>query len=276
MTTAADLYCVDVSGYSLTVWQAGQGAPLVLVHGSLADYRTWAQQLPAFASHYTTLAPSLRHCWPERWDGSGSDFNVSRHADDIAALIDTVGGKAHVLGHSRGGAVALQLALRHPERVGGLVLADPGGLEGLLPNTDDGRAMAGESSQMFAALRGNLATGDTLAAARAFVDALGGTGAWELRTLEQQQVLLDNITTGPACAERPNWTRSELSAVACPILLVTGLRSPKRYRLMLAEFARCNANVKHVVSVPDASHAMHRENPAAFNAAVLEFLAAHS
>ncbi|MES2976965.1 MAG: alpha/beta hydrolase [Pseudomonadota bacterium] len=268
-----DLERVDVGGYALAVRRQGQGAPLVLVHGSLSDYRSWALQMPAFAAHYTTLAPSLRHCWPDHWDDASSDFNVEQHAEDIAALVDTLGASAHVVGHSRGGAVALQLALRHPERVRSLVLADPGGLEGLLPDTEAGRAMGRESAQMFAALRDTLAEGGPLAAARAFVDALGGTGAWERRTPGQQQLLLDNIETGPACAERPSWTAGQLAGLACPIQLITGARSPERYPLMIAELARCNANVKSTVIVGDAAHAMHRENPAEFNAAVLDFLA---
>ena len=272
--TTARLAFFDVDGYPLAYQEAGAGAPLLLVHGSMVDYRAWASQVPAFAATYRTMAVSLRHCFPEHWDGAGGDFTVSRHADDLAAFI--LGrklGAVHVVGHSRGGAVAIQLALRHPALVRSLVLADPGGLEALLPDTAEGRVMAGESARMFAQLRDNLATGDAVSAARAFVDAMGGTGAWDRRTQEQRQMMLDNIATGPACAERPHWTPEDLADLPGPILLVTGARSPRRYPLMLAELARCNARVVRLVVIPDAAHAMNRENPAAFNQVVMTFLA---
>lgn len=178
-----------------------------------------------------------------------------------------------VVGHSRGGAVALLLALRHPGLVRRLVLADPGGLEALLPDSPEGQAMAQESAQMFARLRLDLLTGDAEGAARTFVDTLGGMGTWDRRTREQRQILLDNIATGPACAERPRLTVDELAALGIPILLMTGARSPHRYALMLAAMKRHVESVSAIVTIPHAAHSMNRENPEAFNAAVVDFLA---
>jgi pimeloyl-ACP methyl ester carboxylesterase len=264
----------DVDGYPLAYREQGSGPPLILIHGSVNDYRAWGQQLPVFAREHRTFAISLRHCYPEHWDGSGGDFTVSRHADDVAACVLGMQlGRVDVLGHSRGGAVAILLALRHPDLVRRLVLADPGGLEGLLADSPEGRAMAGESSQMFARLRQDLETGDAEAAARSFVDSLGGPGTWDRRSQEQKQVLLDNIGTGPACAERPRLTREDLDGLKGPILLVTGARSPRRYALALGLMREQLDAVFDLVTIPHAAHAMNRENPEDFNAAVMAFLA---
>ena len=65
----------------------------------------------------------------------------------------------------------------------------------------------------------------------------------------------------------------QLASLPGPLLLVTGERSPPRYALMLSELRRLNANVADLVTIPDAAHAMNRENPGAFNAAVMNFLA---
>ena len=157
-----------------------------------------------------------------------------------------------------------------------MILADPGGLESLLPDDQEGQRMASESAAMFARLRDALTAGDVEAAARGFVEALGGEGAWERRSEAQKRMLLDNITTGPACAERPRFTRDELAGLPGPILLVTGAASPPRYRRMLAEFMRCNRRVDDLVTIADAAHAMNRENPRAFNDAVMTFLARSS
>jgi len=276
MTSAAteSLYHFDVGGYLLAYQEAGSGAPLLLIHGSLADYRAWVQQMPAFAASFRSMAVSLRHCFPEQWDGSGSDFTVARHAADLAAFIAGRGlGSVHVVGHSRGGAIAIALALAYRELVKSLVLADPGGLEALLPDTPEGQRTAMESAAIFATLLEHLDRGDRDGAARSFADALGGAGAWDRRTPEQKQMILDNIATGPGCAELPRFARVQLATLPGPMLLVTGERSPSRYTLMLAQLREANAHVADLVTIPNAAHAMNRENPAAFNAAVMNFLA---
>ena len=265
---------IVVNDYAIAFRAAGDGPPLVLIHGSLSDLRSFDQQLAPFAAQYETFTPSLRHCWPDAAEGDGADFTVEQHAADIAAFIaQRCAGAAHVVGHSRGGAVALQLAMRHPATLRSLVLADPGGLESLLPETAEGRELAASTAAMFGRLRDDLAAGDAVAAARNFADALGGPGAWDRRSGTQQAVMLDNIATGPWCAQRPRFPREALASLAVPMLLVMGANSPARYRPMLEALRSCNPNVRRLATIDGAAHAMHREQPGAFNAAVLEFLA---
>jgi len=265
-----------VNGYPLSYVEAGTQLPaLLLVHGSINDYRSFEAQLSPLAQRGRTIAVSLRHAYPERWDGVGEDFTVEQHAADLAAFIDAQAqGPMHVLGHSRGGAVALELALAHPRAVRSLILADPGGLESLLPPSAEGEARARQSGEMFARLRENLAKGDELAALERFVDDLNGPGAWARRTAEQRQVMLDNIRTGPACAQRPSFTRDQIASLPMPVLPVTGANSPPRYGTMLDAMRALNPNVAPVVTIEGASHAMHRENAPAFNAAVRGFIEA--
>jgi pimeloyl-ACP methyl ester carboxylesterase len=70
-------------------------------------------------ARYRTIALSLRHCWPEHWDGEGDDFTVQQHTADIAGFISALdAGLAHLLGHSRGGHIALRVAHNHPDLFG--------------------------------------------------------------------------------------------------------------------------------------------------------------
>ena len=266
-----------VNGYPLAYVEAGTRAPpLLLVHGSITDYRSFEAQMAPLSAHARTIAVSLRHAYPERWDGAGGDFTVEQPAADLAAFVQAqADGPMHVLGHSRGGAVALQLALAHPQAVRTLVLADPGGLEALLPPSPEGEAMARQSREMFARLRDSLASGDEAAALERFVEDLSGPGAWARRTPAQRQVMLDNVRTGPACAQRPSFTREQVASLAMPILPVTASGSPARYRSMLEAMRDLNGNAAPIVTIERAAHAMHRENAPAFNAAVRDFIAMH-
>jgi len=60
---------IEVNSYPITYQKTGSGEPLVLVHGSLNDYRIWYAQVPKFAKKYRVITMSLRHYYPEKWDG---------------------------------------------------------------------------------------------------------------------------------------------------------------------------------------------------------------
>jgi esterase len=265
---------VQVGGYPLAYQESGSGEPVVLVHGSLGDYRIWYAQVPALAKDHRFLALSLRHYYPERWNGVGDDFSVAQHAADVAALIQTLNlGPVHLLGHSRGGAVVLTVAKTHPELIKTLILEDASGMEGLLPETPETKAMAGEVKGLVARLRANLAAGDKEKAGQEFTDGLNGPGTWMKRSALQKEILLDNLGTGVDSGERGDITCADIAKFAFPILTLTGERSPKRYPEGFAAARTCNANIPAAIVIPNAAHAMNRDNPDAFNAAVLAFLA---
>src|SRR4051812_16244454 len=109
--------------------EQGRGDVLVLVHGSLNDHRYWAPQMDVLAARFRTIAVSLRHYWPEKWDGQGGSCTVQQHVDDIAAFIGALGtGPVHLVGHSRGGHVTFRVAEQHPHLLRKLVLAEPSGV----------------------------------------------------------------------------------------------------------------------------------------------------
>ena len=270
----AGLRVAMIDAYPLAYREAGEGPPLVLIHGSFNDCRTWDAQFAELPAHCRVLAPSLRHCYPEPWDGHGGDFTVDRHASDVSAFIAALKlDRPVVLGHSRGGAVALTFARRHPGQARALVLADPRGLEDLLPPSEQGRRAAGELRDLFARLQHDLRSGDREHAARNFVDGLGGPGAWDRRPAVLKQMFFDNVATAVDTGDAPPLTCAQVSELRMPLLLLTGERSPPRYAEMLRAFAACSSIPVRTVVLPAAGHAMHRDNPAAFNAAVQSFVA---
>ena len=150
---------VDVNGYHMAYQEAGNGIPLILIPGAMSDYRTWDTQVPDFSKAYRTFALSLRHYYPEKWNGTGDDFSVAQHAEDVAAMIKKLNlGKVHLLGHSRGGSIAITVASRYPEVVRTLILEEAN-MEPLMPETPEKQKRVAEGKARGEAVRANLATG---------------------------------------------------------------------------------------------------------------------
>ncbi len=101
----------------------GEGEVLVLLHGLGCSARDWGLQMPALSSHFRVIAPSLRGFGDSaRHSGPSS---IMQYAEDVAALLDALGiERAHVFGHSMGGAVALQMAVAFQPRLLSLIVVN--------------------------------------------------------------------------------------------------------------------------------------------------------
>lgn len=99
----------------------GSGDPLLLIMGLAADSMAWMLQVPDFSKHYRTIVFDNRGVG--RSSKPAGPYTIHQMADDTAGLLDTLKiARTHVVGVSMGGMIAQELALRHPQRVRGLVL----------------------------------------------------------------------------------------------------------------------------------------------------------
>src|SRR5215210_5999302 len=267
---------LHVNGYGMAYAERGIGTPLVLVHGSLCDQRYWAPQMGPLGKEYRIFAPSLRHCWPARWDGAGDDFTIQQHVEDVAAFIDALGaGPVHLLGHSRGGHVAFRVAQRFPERVHALILAEPGGaLDETLQRPHAAAVPQGVSAAEAAAQGAErIRRGDAEGGVAAFVGAINGPGAWAAMAEPLRGMHLDNAHTllGQVNERRPPFSRADMEAIRAPTLLIGSERcSPPLARVL-------DAMERHIrgaerATIPGAGHFMSEQEAEAFNNAVLGFL----
>jgi len=116
----------DAGGIKTNYLEAGAGGPdVVLIHGSgpgVTSYANWRLVLPSLAENFHVVAPDMAGFgFSER--PADIKYSVQTWADQVLALMDTLGiQKAHVVGNSFGGAIALRLATQHPERVDRMVL----------------------------------------------------------------------------------------------------------------------------------------------------------
>lgn len=112
---------IDTGEVRLSVHRAGQGAPLILLHGFPQNHLCWERVAPALAEHFHVIIPDLRgygasDAPPD--DAGHRAYSKRRMAEDITGLMSALGiERAHLLGHDRGARVAYRLALDHPERV---------------------------------------------------------------------------------------------------------------------------------------------------------------
>src|SRR5262247_568689 len=76
----------EVNGYPMAYAERGAGVPIVLVHGTNGDYRSFAAQMEPLGARYHAISVSLRHYYPEPWDGEG-EFSARQHVEDVIAFI---------------------------------------------------------------------------------------------------------------------------------------------------------------------------------------------
>jgi pimeloyl-ACP methyl ester carboxylesterase len=119
----AEQFLAPVPGGVVTGWTTGDGPPVLILHGGpgLSDYT--APLADELAGGFRVLRYQQRGLAPSVVAGP---FSVEQHVADAVAVLDAAGaGRAYVVGHSWGGHLAMHLAVRHPGRVLGLVIADP-------------------------------------------------------------------------------------------------------------------------------------------------------
>lgn len=113
---------VRVDGRRIFYDEHGAGEPLIFLSGLGGDHRAFGVTTRHFASRYRALAPDSRDVG--RSDRASAPYTTADMADDVAGWMDAIDLPwARVVGHSLGGLVAQELAIRHPARVRSLVLA---------------------------------------------------------------------------------------------------------------------------------------------------------
>lgn len=259
------LKTADVNGYALHYAEHGEGAPLLLVHGSLCDSRYWKSQLQPLGKSFRVYALSLRRYWPERWDGEGGGFSIEQHVDDILRFIeDVIQAPAHLLGHSRGGRVALEAAQQRPDLLRSLILADPGIA---LPGKTDAR---GNFRQQALEL---IRQGDADAGLALFVDRVSGPDTWRHMVPWFKDMVRDNANTllGQALETAPALQPERIASLTLPTLLIGGALSPQPYPAVLDALQTWLPSSQRL-DIAGSSHGMNLGNPRAFNTTVAKFL----
>jgi pimeloyl-ACP methyl ester carboxylesterase len=266
-----------VNGYDMSyleVGQANKGPPLVCVHGSLNDFRIWSCVIGPLSKQRRVICVSLRHFFPEQWDGEGSTYSIVQHVDDVVAFIAQIEPRpVDLMGHSRGGHVCFRVAQQRPDLLRRVILAEPGGE---LDATLDPDFKGGPSPLLarFTASADRIAAGDVDGGLALFVDTLEGPGRWERLPPLMKQPLRDNAYTliGQVRDGRPPFSKADAESIKMPTLLIGGARTKGLLPKVLHALAAHIPNSKTVM-IPNTTHPMFEQAPQAFSEIVLDFLA---
>jgi pimeloyl-ACP methyl ester carboxylesterase len=146
-----------------------------------------------FSAKYRTIAVSLRHYFPEPWRGDG-EFSLSQHVADLIAFIKQLGvGSVHLVGHSRGGTVALYAVVADSLIAKTLVFAE-GGL-GMAKFAETDPVEQEQTAQYVRSLTAKFADGDIDGGLEAVMTRISGPGAWQAMPETSRQVFRDNAWT---------------------------------------------------------------------------------
>jgi pimeloyl-ACP methyl ester carboxylesterase len=263
---------VRVRGVELTYIEQGTGEPLILLHGGQADYRSWLPHLAALSRRFRVIAYSRRYNYPNDNPINSTKHSAYVEADDLIALIKKLGLKrVHLAGTSIGGYAALIAAVKHPEMVASLVLAEPA-INAWVKDTPEYRDFMSNAWQPAAAA---FRSGNDKDAMRYLVDIFGGTGAFDRMPPATVEIAMQNSKFFKAATlstdHTPDISKDKVRRLKMPILIISGEHTFPMSRLIIQELERVLPSAERKV-IPNAGHGSPRENPQAFDAAVLSFL----
>jgi esterase len=264
-----------VNGYDMAYLELGRGPPLVCVHGTLGDFRTWNAVIGPLSKKHRVISVSLRHFFPEHWDGVGVDYLMSLHVADVIAFIEQIEPRpVDLMGHSRGGHIGFRVAEQRPDLLRKLVLAEPGGdLDASLVPPGPPPAPSRVAAMMPTAI-GNIRSGDVDGALKLFVDAIDGDGAWARLPAVARQQLRDNIFTllGQAGENRKPFTKAQAQSIRTPTLFIGG-GDTKGSLVANHRALALHVSGSRTVMIEGAKHWMFEQSPQEYCDAVLDFLA---
>ena len=261
-------------GVRLYYEETGRGVPIVFVHEFAGDLRSWEPQVRYFSRRYRCIAFNARGFPPSDVPQDVASYSQARACHDIRSLLDGLKiAKAHIVGLSMGGLATLHFGLTYPGRAFSLLVGGAGyGSEPAEREKFRAEAIviaAKLEKEGMAAFAEAYAYGPT----RVQFEAKDPRGFAEFKAM-----LAQHSATGAANTqlgvqrERPAIfdLESQLAKLSLPMLVVTG--DEDWPCLLPGVFIKRTCPSAALLVIPNSGHAINIEEPAAFNAALENFL----
>ncbi len=249
--------------------------PVLLVHGSLADYRYWDRHLEFFTRRYTVVTFSRRYSYPNQNHELACDYSARSDAEDLYGVLTELAlGPVHLVGHSYGAFAALVLAGSHPDLMRSMVLSEPPALGSLLDTTAGRLAYNEHVIRLWERIKAAFVAGKQEEVLRLTTDYFSGAGQFDRMPEPVRQVMRGNIREWEALAfsSDPFPRLPEgIRALRIPVLFLVGARSQPLFRMVVDELVQAMPH-SEVLVIPDAGHEMWESQPASCRKAALGFL----
>jgi non-heme chloroperoxidase len=284
---APEVKVVRAGDVDLHYVERGSGIPIIFVHGSVDDYRTFEPQLEPLSQRYRVISYSRRYNFPNSPTAFTDSHSALVEAEDLANLINALGAQpAHVVGHSYGAYTALVLAMKHPELVRSLTLAEPPLLR-WLPNLAGGQRLYTDFMKtMWEPTGRKFREGNPEQAMRVTIDWFGRNGyridgrpaRFDALPPDARGFIMENAREWQALTTSrdafPMLGRAAVSAIKVPVLLMSGQDTMQINKRIEAELERLLPDAE-VAAIPNATHEMWAEQPDACRARVAAFVGKH-
>jgi pimeloyl-ACP methyl ester carboxylesterase len=265
-------------GVKLYYEEVGAGTPIVFVHEYAGDYRTWEPQLRYFGRAHRCVTYSQRGYPPSDIPGDPTRYSQDIARDDVIALMDALGTQqAHIVGHSMGAYTALHVGMRYPQRCLSITAAGCGwGSSPDAAQREGMKVLAAETGKMFAEQGIAKAAATYADAPMRQTHKHKDPRGWA----EFARMLAEHSAVGHAHTmlnlqlKRPTlWEmEQDLKALNLPLLVIVG--DEDHPCLDGSLFLKRTVATAGLLVVPRSGHTITSEEPAIFNAAVAELLAA--
>jgi len=245
---------------------AGEGTPLVLIHGWAQDLTIWDQQVPEFARRYRVIRYDRRG-----YGKSTGNSDATADPDDLRILLDSLGiPSAYLLGLSAGSRAALNFAVAFPERVKALIVYGQALVPGFTP------APSGPTPVMvfrdIAQKHGLDSAGKALMAHQlSWVPPDRADVRGTLKNLWTRYSGADLLDPKPESGRVPHARLDQISSLRMPTLIISGDHDLPLF-LQVADTLVSRIHGAQRVVIANAGHGAHFARPVEFNAAVLRFL----
>lgn len=256
---------ITLNGWKIHYEEAGQGPPILLVHGILMDRTMFEAQAASLRDRYRVITPDLRgHGESEKRAEDHTQWDMM---EDHLALCDHLGNERAVFGgQSQGGFQSLRLALKYPERLAGLILIDTqAGME------DEVRAPMYEAMAEVVASDGWNETLLESVAMTMFGDSASPAvrqhwiKRWEAQPTHAARESLFAVTRREDVTPR-------LSEITAPAIVIHGEEDVAINMESAEELAQRLPNLVEFVKIPRAGHCAPVEQPEAVTEAIERFL----
>lgn len=235
----------NINGISLYYATIGDGSPVVLLHGGLSNSDYWGNQVTALARRHTVIVVDSRGHGRSTRDARPYGYDLM--ADDVVALLETLHiAKADVVGWSDGAILGLDLAIRHPDRVG--------------------KVFAFAANTLTSGVQEDVEKAPVFAR---FVERARGEYARLSATPDDYDAFVAQITK--MWESEPNWTDAQLQSIRAKVLVVDGDHDEAIKRAHTEYIAATVPNAGLLI-LPNTSHFAFLQDPALFNAILLHFL----